>query len=80
MNEGQELSHTHQPPRRWRSVALRLRGVRAEAEYRVRGFSLLSAEASERSDTPCAALVPEGHTGIVPPKCCLSWDSASLTG
>ena len=32
------------------------------------------------SDTPRAALVPEGHTGIVPPKCCLSWDSASLTG
>ena len=48
--------------------------------HRVRGFSLLSAEASERSDTPRAALVPEGHTGIVPPKCCLSWDSASLTG
>ena len=67
---------SRQPPA-WR---LQLPPLEERLADRVRGFSLLSAEASERSDTPRAALVPEGHTGIVPPKCCLSWDSASLTG
>ena len=80
MNEGQELSHTHQPPRRWRSVALRLRGVRAEARIASAVFLCFPRKRPSRSDTPRAALVPEGHAGIVPPKCCLSWDSGSLTG
>ena len=82
-------SHTHQPPARRlqlrpleEPLALRLllgSDVRAEGLIASAVFLYLLS-APSRSDTPRAALVPEGHTGIVPPKCCLSWDSASLTG